>query len=56
MKQSGMGRRHGDEGLLAFTQSQSVLVHEWPDAAPDLWWFPYDERKAGFLRKLMGLP
>jgi len=56
MKQSGMGRRHGEEGLLAFTQSQSVLVHEWPDSAPDLWWFPYDERKAGFLRKLMGLP
>jgi len=56
MKQSGMGRRHGEEGLLAFTQSQSVLVHEWPDAAPDLWWFPYDDRKAGFLRKLMGLP
>lgn len=56
MKQSGMGRRHGDEGLLAFIQSQSVLVHEWPDAAPDLWWFPYNEKKAGFLRKLMGLP
>jgi acyl-CoA reductase-like NAD-dependent aldehyde dehydrogenase len=56
MKQSGMGRRHGEEGLLAFTQAQSVVVHEWPDAAPDLWWFPYDERKAGFLRKLMGLP
>ncbi len=56
MKQSGMGRRHGEEGLLAFTQSQSVLVHEWPDAAPDLWWFPYNERKAGFLRRLMGLP
>ena len=56
MKLSGMGRRHGDEGLLSFTQSQSVLVHEWPDAAADLWWFPYDERKAGFLRKLMGLP
>ena len=56
MKQSGMGRRHGEEGLLAFTQSQSVLVHEWPDNAPDLWWFPYNEKKAGFLRKLMGLP
>ncbi|MEK7233037.1 MAG: aldehyde dehydrogenase family protein [Elusimicrobiota bacterium] len=55
MKQSGMGRRHGDEGLLAFTQAQSVVVHEWPDAAPDWWWFPYDERKAGFLRRLMGL-
>lgn len=56
MKQSGLGRRHGEEGLLAFTQAQSVVVHEWPDNAPDLWWFPYGERKAGFLRRLMGLP
>ena len=56
MKQSGMGRRHGEEGLLSFTQSQSVLVHEWPASAPDLWWFPYNEKKAGFLRTLMGLP
>ncbi|PIR19377.1 MAG: succinate-semialdehyde dehydrogenase, partial [Elusimicrobia bacterium CG11_big_fil_rev_8_21_14_0_20_64_6] len=56
MKQSGMGRRHGEEGLLAFTQAQSVVVHEWPEAAGDPWWFPYDERKAGFLRRLMGLP
>ena len=56
MKQSGMGRRHGEEGLLAFTQAQSVVVHEWPDDAADLWWFPYTERKAGFLRRLTGLP
>ncbi len=56
MKQSGMGRRHGEEGLLAFTQAQSVLVHEWPAGVSDLWWFPYNERKAGFLRRLMGLP
>ncbi len=56
VKKSGLGRRHGDEGLLAFTQAQSVVIHEWPDASSDPWWFPYDERKAGFLRKLMGLP
>ncbi len=55
MKQSGMGRRHGEEGLLAFTQAQSVLVHEWPDNICDPWWFPYTERKAGFLRRLMRL-
>jgi acyl-CoA reductase-like NAD-dependent aldehyde dehydrogenase len=54
MKQSGLGRRHGEEGLLAFTQAQSVLVHEWPLASPDPWWFPYDKRKAGFLRRLLG--
>jgi len=56
MKQSGLGRRHGEEGLLAFTQSQSIVVHEWPDDSADLWWFPYSDRKAGFLRRLMGLP
>lgn len=56
MKRSGLGRRHGEEGLLAFTQAQSVVVHEWPDGASDLWWFPYNEQKAVFLRKLMGLP
>jgi hypothetical protein len=33
-----------------------VLVHEWPASAPDLWWFPYNEKKAWFLQKLMGLP
>ncbi len=56
VKHSGMGRRHGEEGLLSFTQAQSVIVHEWPDSAPDLWWFPYEEGKANFLRRLMGLP
>lgn len=54
MKKSGLGRRHGEEGLLSFTQAQSVLVHEFPNM-PDLWWFPYDARKAAFLRRLLGL-
>ena len=56
MKQSGLGRRHGEEGLLALTQAQSVIVHEWPADACDPWWFPYEEGKAGFLRRLLGLP
>ncbi|MBI4060879.1 MAG: aldehyde dehydrogenase family protein [Elusimicrobia bacterium] len=56
MKKSGLGRRHGEEGLLAFTQAQSVLVHEWPEDAPDPWWFPYGEGKARLLRRLLGLP
>ncbi|MEK7388920.1 MAG: aldehyde dehydrogenase family protein [Elusimicrobiota bacterium] len=56
MKQSGIGRRHGDQGLLALTQAQSVIVHEWPSSGSDPWWFPYDEVKSGFLRRLLGLP
>jgi len=56
MKASGMWRRHGDEGLLAFTQAQSVMVHEWPADMSDPWWFPYEERKTSLLRKILGLP
>jgi succinate-semialdehyde dehydrogenase/glutarate-semialdehyde dehydrogenase len=26
MGQSGLGRRHGDEGLLKYTQSQSIVT------------------------------
>lgn len=46
VKQSGMGRRHSDEGLRMFCWQQSVYVHEWPASAPELWWFPYDAAKS----------
>lgn len=45
VKSSGLGRRHSDEGLRMFCWSQSVLVHEWPAKAPELWWFPYEPLK-----------
>ncbi|MDX6770987.1 MAG: aldehyde dehydrogenase family protein [Elusimicrobiota bacterium] len=54
-KSSGLGRRHGDEGLRAFTQPQSVIVHEWPPETADPWWFPYDAVKSAWLRRLTGL-
>jgi acyl-CoA reductase-like NAD-dependent aldehyde dehydrogenase len=56
VKSSGMWRRHGDEGLLALTQAQSLVVHEWPADMPDLWWFPRDGRIVAALRRLLGLP
>jgi acyl-CoA reductase-like NAD-dependent aldehyde dehydrogenase len=56
VKGSGMWRRHGDEGLLALTQAQSLLVHEWPLDVPDPWWFPYEARKTSLLARLLGLP
>lgn len=55
VKSSGMWRRHGDEGLLALTQAQSLIVHEWPADLPDPWWFPRDSRAVAVLRRLLGL-
>ena len=45
IKQSGMGRRHSDEGLRMFCWPQSVFIHEWPANVPELWWFPYQPLK-----------
>lgn len=46
VKDSGLGRRHSDDGLRMFCQPQSVVVHEWPPNAPEVWWFPYSRLKA----------
>ncbi len=48
-KQSGLGRRHSDEGLRMFCQQQSVIVHEWPSDVPEIWWFPYSRAKSRLL-------
>ncbi len=56
VKSSGMWRRHGDEGLLALTQAQSLIEHEWPADLPDPWWFPYEGRRTRLLARLLGLP
>jgi len=55
VKSSGIWRRHGDEGLLALTQAQSLIEHEWPANVPDPWWFPRDPRVVSALRRLLGL-
>lgn len=49
IKDSGVGRRHSDEGLRQFCWPQSVFVHEWPANAPELWWFPYSAAKRRIL-------
>jgi len=36
MKQSGLGRRHGDEGLLKFTEAQTVAIEHWLPIGPCL--------------------
>jgi acyl-CoA reductase-like NAD-dependent aldehyde dehydrogenase len=54
-KQSGLGRRHSDEGLRMFCEQQSVLVHEFPADQPEFWWFPYDRMKSKILSWLLRL-
>jgi acyl-CoA reductase-like NAD-dependent aldehyde dehydrogenase len=55
LKSSGLWRRHGDEGLLALTQAQSIITHDWPTHSPDLWWYPKNPRLVSFLRWIAGL-
>ncbi|TPW19045.1 MAG: putA2, partial [Elusimicrobia bacterium] len=55
MKDSGLGRRHGDQGLRMFCQEQSLVIHEWPLDTPDLWWFPYGRLKSRALAILARL-
>lgn len=55
MKESGLGRRHGDQGLRMFCQEQSLVIHEWPLDQPDLWWFPYGRLKSRVLAFLARL-
>ncbi|KTG09226.1 succinate-semialdehyde dehydrogenase [Haloprofundus marisrubri] len=43
MKESGVGRRHGPEGIRKYTESQTVAVDRGaptmpPDSIPDAWW------------------
>ena len=42
MKQSGLGRTHGQAGLLELVRPKHVHVNRLP-FMPDLWWFNYDE-------------
>ncbi len=55
VKSSGYGRRHGDEGLLALTHAQSILVHEWPTQMIDPWWLPRRVWVIAWLRRQIGL-
>lgn len=55
MKDSGLGRRHGEQGLRMFCQEQSLVIHEWPLDTPDLWWFPYGRLKSRALAFLARL-
>jgi succinate-semialdehyde dehydrogenase/glutarate-semialdehyde dehydrogenase len=49
LKQSGLGRTHGQAGLLELVRPQHVHVNRLP-FMPDLWWFNYDESAGRLFR------
>jgi hypothetical protein len=54
MKESGLGRRHGPEGIRAFCQTQAVLVDRF-GLKKELTWPPYDRRVFKAMRRLLNL-
>ena len=53
IKDSGVGRNHGVQGLLALTQTRVVSENR-ALLSRDIWWHPYDRKVAGLLMKNLG--
>lgn len=54
-KQSGLGVRHSQEGLLQFTKPQTIFWHRfaWPFCRKkEFWWFPYKKWNFDLLKWL----
>ena len=51
-RNSGLGRLHGREGLLSFSQQQSVVGSRLPLPA-ELWWYGAGQRTSGLMRKFI---
>jgi acyl-CoA reductase-like NAD-dependent aldehyde dehydrogenase len=43
-KQSGIGRTHGDEGLLEMTQPRVVVDDILPGVKRNMWWYPHSKK------------
>jgi succinate-semialdehyde dehydrogenase / glutarate-semialdehyde dehydrogenase len=50
-KASGLGRRHGAEGILRFTETQTIAIHRGPSLAAPRW--SGEERYARFLTRIL---
>ena len=51
IKQSGIGARHGEEGLLRFTTPLTIVANRF-SLPSELYWFPYTRRKGAILKSL----
>ena len=51
-KNSGIGVRHGAQGIRRFCRTEALTVPRLPQAKSEPFWFPYNARKRGALRRL----
>jgi acyl-CoA reductase-like NAD-dependent aldehyde dehydrogenase len=54
-KESGLGTRHGADGIRKYTKKQSVLVTKFAPMKKDLHMLPYSEKRTRFLQRLLKL-
>lgn len=54
VKESGIGRVYGEEGLRNFTNIQSVLTDRL-GLKKEIWWFPYTEKAHNLMRRLVSI-
>lgn len=51
VKESGLGRVHGEQGLLAMCEARLINVDRLPAQKRDLWMYPYSRKLVAPLRK-----
>ncbi len=54
-KNSGIGVRHGAQGIRRFCHTESLTIPRLPTAKSEPVWFPYSARKRGVVRRLYTL-
>jgi acyl-CoA reductase-like NAD-dependent aldehyde dehydrogenase len=51
-KHSGIGVRHGAQGIRRFCHTEALTIPRLPQAKAEPAWFPYNARKRGMIRRL----
>jgi hypothetical protein len=54
-KESGLGTRHGADGIRKYTKKQTLLVTSFAPMKKDLHMMPYTRRRTGFVKRLLKL-
>jgi acyl-CoA reductase-like NAD-dependent aldehyde dehydrogenase len=54
-KESGLGTRHGADGIRKYTKKQTLLVTSFAPMKKDLHMMPYSSRRTGFVKRLFKL-